>query len=117
MSEAIRIALWPCRSEAKPKNLGGELLVAGQMLHCVQHDRGWGTVIRTGSWLMFFFERVVSMPAKVDVTKCTGCETCVSECPSEAISMAESKAAVNSETCIDCGVCVDACPEEAIGLE
>ncbi len=64
-----------------------------------------------------FFERVVSMPAKVNVSKCTGCETCVSECPSEAISMAKSKASVDSETCIDCGVCVDACPEEAIALE
>ncbi len=57
------------------------------------------------------------MPAKVDKEKCTGCETCVSECPSEAISMAADKAKVDSDTCIDCGVCVDTCPEEAIGLE
>ena len=56
------------------------------------------------------------MPAKVDVEKCTGCETCVAECPSEAISMADEKAVVNEE-CIDCGVCVDACPEEAITME
>ena len=57
------------------------------------------------------------MPAKVDGEKCTGCETCVSECPSEAITMADEKAVVNEETCIDCGVCVDACPEEAISME
>jgi Fe-S-cluster-containing hydrogenase component 2 len=57
------------------------------------------------------------MPAKVDEEKCTGCETCVSECPSEAINMVEEKAAVDEETCIDCGVCVDACPEEAISME
>ena len=57
------------------------------------------------------------MPAKVDKAKCTGCETCVSECPSEAINMAGDKAKVDPETCIDCGVCVDACPEEAISLE
>ncbi len=57
------------------------------------------------------------MPAKVDKEKCTGCETCVSECPSEAIKMVDEKAVVNEETCIDCGVCVDACPEEAISME
>ena len=57
------------------------------------------------------------MPAKVDEGKCTGCETCVSECPSEAISMADEKAVVDPDTCIDCGVCVDACPEEAISME
>lgn len=57
------------------------------------------------------------MPAKVNNVKCTGCETCVEECPSEAISMVEGKAVVDPETCIDCGVCVDACPEEAIAME
>jgi len=57
------------------------------------------------------------MPAKVDVEKCTGCETCVGECPNEAISMAAEKAAIDEEACINCGVCVDACPEEAITME
>jgi ferredoxin len=57
------------------------------------------------------------MPAKVDNEKCTGCETCVDECPSEAISMAEEKAVINLETCIDCGACVDVCPVEAISME
>jgi ferredoxin len=57
------------------------------------------------------------MSAKVDKEKCTGCETCVAECPSEAISMASEKAAINIEECVDCGVCVDACPEEAIAMD
>ena len=57
------------------------------------------------------------MPAKVDEEKCTGCETCVAECPSEAITMADEKAVVDEEACIDCGICVDACPEEAIDME
>jgi len=38
-----------CHSEAKPKNLARVLRFAAQMLHCVQHDRAQGTVIRTGS--------------------------------------------------------------------
>lgn len=57
------------------------------------------------------------MPVKVDVEKCTGCESCVSECPSEAISMADDKAVVKADDCIDCGVCVDACPVEALEME
>ncbi len=57
------------------------------------------------------------MPAKVDKGKCNACETCVEECPSEAIKMVDDKAFVKTESCIDCGVCVDACPEEAISME
>ncbi|MBN1796069.1 MAG: 4Fe-4S binding protein [Sedimentisphaerales bacterium] len=57
------------------------------------------------------------MAAKVDAEKCTGCETCVGECPSEAISMVDGKAVVDPDTCVDCGVCVDACPVEAISME
>ena len=57
------------------------------------------------------------MPAKVDKEKCTGCESCVEECPSEAIKMLEEKADVDVDACVDCGVCVDTCPAEAITME
>jgi ferredoxin len=57
------------------------------------------------------------MPAKVDKEKCNGCESCVEECPSEAISMVDDKAVVDLETCVDCSVCVDVCPSEAITME
>ena len=57
------------------------------------------------------------MPAKVDSEKCTGCESCVSECPSECIAMADEKAVVDADGCVDCGVCIDACPVEAIELQ
>lgn len=57
------------------------------------------------------------MPAVVDPEKCTGCETCVDECPSEAIEMKDEIAVVDEEACADCGVCVDACPAEAITMD
>lgn len=57
------------------------------------------------------------MSAKVNPKKCTGCETCVDECPSEAIRMEDKKAQVDVDNCIECGVCVEACPEEAISME
>jgi len=57
------------------------------------------------------------MPAKVDADKCTGCESCLESCPSEAIVMEDGKAVVNADNCVDCAVCVDDCPVEAISME
>ena len=59
----------------------------------------------------------MSMAAKIDAKKCTGCESCVGTCPVEAISMVNGKAKVDEDECIDCGACVDECPVEAIELE
>ena len=56
------------------------------------------------------------MPAVVDAEKCTGCESCIDECPSEAIAMKDEIAVVDEEACADCGVCVDVCPAEAITM-
>ena len=53
------------------------------------------------------------MPAHVDPDICTGCETCVEECPVEAISMDGDVAKVDEE----CGLCVEACPSEAISIK
>ncbi len=57
------------------------------------------------------------MPAVIDKDTCTGCESCVPECPSEAISMEDGVAVVDEDACVDCAVCVDACPVEAISME
>jgi len=57
------------------------------------------------------------MTAIIDPEKCTGCESCVEACPTEAISMADGKAVVNEDECADCGACVDECPVEAITLD
>lgn len=57
------------------------------------------------------------MPAKVNKEKCTGCESCVECCPTEAISMKDGKASVSCDDCVDCGTCVGECPAEAISME
>ena len=57
------------------------------------------------------------MPARLNKQKCNGCESCVDECPNNAISLVDGRAAVDADVCIDCGVCVDVCPQEAIRME
>jgi Fe-S-cluster-containing hydrogenase component 2 len=57
------------------------------------------------------------MVAIVDSDLCVGCETCVDECPAEAIAMEDGIAVIDKDLCTDCGTCVDVCPAEAIQME
>jgi len=52
---------------------------------------------------------------KVDLDRCTGCGTCVQDCPLGAIRLKKKKAFVD-EACSHCGACVRICPEEALSL-
>jgi len=45
---------------------------------------------------------------------CTGCRTCVDECPVGAISMEKDTAVIKDDACIRCGSCHDVCPEDAV---
>ncbi|MBP5083207.1 MAG: 4Fe-4S binding protein [Methanomicrobium sp.] len=56
------------------------------------------------------------MAAIVNPDVCTGCETCVDTCPSEAIKMDGNVAVVNADECVECEACVDECPSEAIHM-
>jgi heterodisulfide reductase subunit A-like polyferredoxin len=63
------------------------------------------------------YDGVNELVAIVDTCKCTGCETCVNECPASAIAVENEKAKVDKEMCLDCQTCVDVCPSEAIAME
>ena len=57
------------------------------------------------------------MIVKVNSDDCVGCETCVPECPAEAISMNSDKAVIDQSKCNKCKTCVETCPVEAIKVE
>jgi electron transfer flavoprotein alpha subunit len=51
----------------------------------------------------------------VKVDLCTGCETCVNECPFGSIEMKDDVAVI-TEKCTLCGTCVESCPVYAIEM-
>ncbi len=62
---------------------------------------------------------VKNMPATVNADECSGCGSCVDECPSEAITLDEEKgiAVIDNDECVECGACEEACPNQAIKVE
>lgn len=54
---------------------------------------------------------------QADPELCTGCSTCVDQCPVSALSMNEHLPRVDTETCIICFCCQEVCPEKAIILK
>jgi ferredoxin len=47
---------------------------------------------------------------------CTGCGTCVEQCPVSALSMDDRLPQVDADTCITCFCCQEICPEKAMTL-
>ena len=45
---------------------------------------------------------------------CTGCGTCVEECPVGAIAVEGETAAIDDDKCVRCGKCHEVCPAEAV---
>jgi len=45
---------------------------------------------------------------------CQNCGTCVSNCPSGAISAKNKKSVIDGAKCKDCGTCASNCPAKAV---
>ena len=53
----------------------------------------------------------------IDEGACTGCGTCIENCPAEVLEIQEDKAKiVNADDCVECGACEENCPADAIKL-
>jgi uncharacterized protein (DUF362 family)/NAD-dependent dihydropyrimidine dehydrogenase PreA subunit len=53
---------------------------------------------------------------QADPELCTGCGTCIEQCPVSALSMVEDLPQVDADTCITCFCCQEICPEKAVTL-
>jgi uncharacterized protein (DUF362 family)/Pyruvate/2-oxoacid:ferredoxin oxidoreductase delta subunit len=59
--------------------------------------------------------RILLRP-QADPEMCTGCGTCVDQCPVSALSMPDHLPQVDADTCITCFCCQEICPEKAMTL-
>lgn len=60
--------------------------------------------------------QIVGKP-QVDTSLCTGCQSCIKECPAGAIECSEQGALrFRLDQCIFCSQCEDICPESAITM-
>jgi len=53
---------------------------------------------------------------QADPKLCTGCGTCIDQCPVSALSMNDHLPQVDADTCITCFCCQEICPEKGITL-
>lgn len=54
---------------------------------------------------------------QADPELCTGCGTCIEQCPVSALTLKEALPRVDPEICISCFCCQEICPEKAITLQ
>jgi ferredoxin len=54
----------------------------------------------------------------IDEQKCTGCQACAKQCPSEAIvGEVKSPFRILQDKCIKCGACLESCRFDAVRVE
>jgi uncharacterized protein (DUF362 family)/NAD-dependent dihydropyrimidine dehydrogenase PreA subunit len=78
--------------------LGGEVIYHNETMQAMLHSR---TILRP--------------QANPDL--CTGCGSCINQCPVSALSMSNNLPQVEADTCITCFCCQEICPERAISLK
>ncbi len=77
--------------------LGGEALMQNETIQTMIHQKALLRPQANPQW-------------------CTGCGTCIDQCPVAALSMRDGLPQVDADTCISCFCCQEICPEKAITL-
>ncbi len=76
-----------------------------------------GEVIVKNEAVQNLMQQRIDLRPKADPDLCTGCGSCVEQCPVSALSMGkEDIPVVDSEVCITCFCCQEICPEKAMAL-
>jgi uncharacterized protein (DUF362 family)/ferredoxin len=99
--------------EAQQIEIIGELKpVPGFKLPPTVHEKIEGMAAETAGYI----QRITLKRPKTDESLCTGCGTCVDECPAHALFIRKVYPEVDPEKCIACFCCQEKCPERAIEL-
>ena len=75
-----------------------------------------GEAITKNHAIMEMLTSKIKFRPKVDQSLCTGCGTCVDQCPVSALKIVDDFPEVDVDTCITCFCCQELCPEKAIQL-
>ncbi|MBU1040432.1 MAG: DUF362 domain-containing protein [Proteobacteria bacterium] len=79
-----------------------------------------GGAIQRSQVLQDLLEGSIVKRPKADPARCTGCGTCVAQCPASALALVDTPggplAVVDAALCIGCFCCQEMCPEKAIAL-
>ena len=75
-----------------------------------------GEAILNNAAMQAAMDQRIRVRPKADESLCTGCGTCVDQCPVSALSMEEALPRVDPESCIGCFCCQELCPERAMAL-
>jgi uncharacterized protein (DUF362 family)/NAD-dependent dihydropyrimidine dehydrogenase PreA subunit len=76
---------------------------------------GGEAIFRNEAAQAVLLQRTLLRP-QADPGLCTGCGTCVDQCPASALSLEEQVPRVDPDKCITCFCCQEICPEKAITL-
>ena len=76
-----------------------------------------GEAIAGNPAIQEFMEQRTSVRPKADPELCTGCGTCIEQCPASALTMVDDLPVVDPEECIACFCCQEMCPEKAMSLQ
>jgi uncharacterized protein (DUF362 family)/NAD-dependent dihydropyrimidine dehydrogenase PreA subunit len=76
-----------------------------------------GEMVFNNPPLQSFLHDLTLLRPQTDPELCTGCGTCVDQCPALALSMNADLPRVDADTCITCFCCQEICPEKAITLQ
>jgi ferredoxin len=77
-----------------------------------------GEVLLHNKAIQTLISNRIIMHPQADPELCTGCGTCVAQCPVSALSMNDNNIPlVDVDTCIACFCCQEICPEKAITLK
>ncbi|MEW6261686.1 MAG: DUF362 domain-containing protein [Thermodesulfobacteriota bacterium] len=76
-----------------------------------------GEAIATSEVIRDIMISRIKLRPKADPDLCTGCRTCVEQCPVSALTMDDRTPVVAADQCIVCFCCQEICPEKAITLQ